>query len=84
MACTERHDPAVVGQPRLDDAWRRGVPPCLAASPTPGTGLPLGPRIVAVSPMTKMFGMAGHREVGLDLDPSGAVGGDAEPLRSGR
>ena len=50
------------------------LPPCLAPSPTPGTGLPSGMVMVAVSPTTKISGCPGTVRSGSTL---------TRPARSG-
>ena len=59
-------------------------PSCLAAGAMPGTGLPFQALMVAVSPMTKMFGLPGIGEVGLDFHTTGIIGLHAEPCGRGR
>ena len=59
----------------------RDVPPWMPPWATPGTGRSGFHGITAASPTAKISGWPGHREVGLDQDPAGAIGGRAGGLR---
>jgi hypothetical protein len=50
----------------------------------PRAGLSSGPSTKAVSPIAKIFRVAGKRQIRLDFDTSGAIGGRRYPRRSRR